>query len=67
MVSSQLQHNYRLFHCKQEAIRTVPRREILQSNNIGSDHYLTLAKLRFTPKWLHLPKNTASKETSLQN
>jgi hypothetical protein len=32
-------------------------------NDIGSDHYLTLAKLRFTPKLLHLPKNTARKET----
>jgi hypothetical protein len=25
------QHSYRLFHCKQEAIRTISRREILQS------------------------------------
>ena len=31
-------------------------------SDIGSDHFLTLAKLRFPPKWLHLPKNAASKE-----
>jgi hypothetical protein len=34
-------------------------------SDIGSDLYLTLAKLRLTPKWLHLPKNTARKETTL--
>jgi len=36
-----------------------------RANYIGLGHYLTLAKLRFTPKLLHLPKNTARKETSL--
>ena len=34
-------------------------------HDIGSYQYLTVAKLRFTPKWLHLPKNNARKETSL--
>jgi hypothetical protein len=34
-------------------------------NYIDSDYNLTLAKLRFTPKLLHLPKNTARKETPL--
>jgi hypothetical protein len=28
----------------------------------GSDHFLTLAKLRFPSKWLHLPQNTARKK-----
>jgi len=30
-------------------------------SDIGSDHLLTLAKLRFPPKLLHLPQNTARK------
>jgi hypothetical protein len=34
-------------------------------SDIGSDHFLTLTKLRFSPKWLHLPKNTAGKENIL--
>jgi hypothetical protein len=34
-------------------------------SDIGSDHFLTLAKLRFPPKSLHLPKNTARKENKL--
>jgi len=29
------------------------------------DHFLTLDKLRFLPKWLHLPKNTTQKESIL--
>ena len=36
-------------------------RDYLRSD-IGSDHFLTLTKFRFPPKWLHLPKNAASKE-----
>lgn len=32
----------------------------------GSDHFLTLAELRFPSKWLRLPKNTTSKENILR-
>jgi len=39
-------------------------RDYLRSD-IGSDHFLTLAKLRFPPKWLRLPKSAASKENIL--
>jgi hypothetical protein len=38
---------------------------VYRSSDIGSDHFLTLAKLRFPPNWLHLPKNTARKENIL--
>jgi hypothetical protein len=31
----------------------------------GSDHFLTLAKFRFPPRSLHLPKDTACKENIL--
>jgi hypothetical protein len=61
MVSSQFQNSYRLFHCKQEAIRTIPRSEFTEE--IILVYFLTLAKLRFPPKWLHLPMNTAHKWT----
>lgn len=30
----------------------------------GSEQSLALDKLRFTQKWLHLPKNTARKENT---
>jgi hypothetical protein len=33
-----------------------------RGSDIGSDHFLDLAKLRFPPKSLRLPKNTAGKE-----
>jgi len=39
-------------------------RDYLRSGT-GSEQFLTLAKLRFPPKWLHLPKNAASKENIL--
>ena len=35
---------------------------VYRGSDIGSDHFLTLDKLRFPPKWLYLPKNTACKE-----
>jgi hypothetical protein len=41
-------------------------RDYLRSD-IGSDHFLTLTKLRFPPKWLHFPKNAASKENRLHH
>ena len=34
-------------------------------SDTGSDHFLTLDKLRFLPKLLHLPKNTINKENIL--
>jgi hypothetical protein len=39
-------------------------RDYLRSD-AGSDHFFTLAKLRFPPKWLRLPKSAASKENIL--
>jgi len=36
-----------------------------RGSDIGSDHFLALAKLGFPPKWLHLTKNTACKENIL--
>jgi hypothetical protein len=39
--------------------------EAYRGSDIGSDQFLTLVKLRFSPKWLHLPKNTAGKENVL--
>ena len=39
-------------------------RDYLRSDT-GSDQFLALTKLRFPPKWLHLPKNAASKENIL--
>ena len=66
MVSLQLQHNYRLFNFTNRKLSELFLDvRFYRVNDIGSDHYLTLDKLRFTPKWLHLPKNTARKETSL--
>jgi hypothetical protein len=39
---------------------------VQKGSDLGSDHFLTLAKLRFPPNCLHLPKNTAHKENVLQ-
>ena len=38
---------------------------VYRRSDIRSDHFLTLTKLRFLPKWLHLPKNNARKEKIL--
>ena len=37
---------------------------VYRGSDIGSHHFLTLDKLRFLPKWLYLPKNTACKENT---
>ena len=65
MVSSQFQNNCRLFHSKQEAIRIVSRCESLQMKWYWFISFLTFTKLRFPPKLLCLPKNTACKENVL--
>jgi hypothetical protein len=36
-----------------------------RGSDVGSDHFSTLAKFAFPPKWLHIPKNTAHKENIL--
>jgi hypothetical protein len=38
---------------------------VQKGSDLGSDHFLTLAKLRFPPKWLHLSNNNAHKENIL--
>jgi len=38
---------------------------VYNGSDIGSDHVLTLDKLRFSPKWLVLPRDTALKENIL--
>jgi hypothetical protein len=38
---------------------------VYRRSDMGSDHFLTSDKLRFSPKWLHLPRNTALKENIL--
>jgi hypothetical protein len=64
MVSLQFQNSYGLFYCTQEVIRNSPRHESLQRQwcDIGSDHFLTLAKLRFSQKYLHFPGTPHAKK-----
>ena len=38
---------------------------VYRGSGFGSDHFVTLDKLRFLPKWVHLPKNTTWKENIL--
>jgi hypothetical protein len=38
---------------------------VQKGSDLGLDHFLTLVKLRFPPKWLHLPKDTALTENIL--
>jgi hypothetical protein len=38
---------------------------VYRGSDIGSDHSLTSAKLRFPPNWLRLHKNNAGKESIL--
>jgi hypothetical protein len=38
---------------------------VQKGSDLGSDHFFSLVKLRFPPKWLHLPNNTAHKENIL--
>ena len=35
---------------------------VYRGRDIGLDHFLTLVKLTFPPKWLHLPEINARKE-----
>jgi hypothetical protein len=35
---------------------------VYRGSDVGSDHFLTLAKLRFPPKYLHLPRTQHAKK-----
>jgi len=39
---------------------------VYRGSDIGSDHFLTLAELRFPQKWLGLPKNSTCKGNVLR-
>jgi len=68
-VSSQFQSSYRLFYANRKISELILDVRVYRGNYICSDHFLILAKLVVTPKWLHLTKNSARKEnqTSLSN
>jgi hypothetical protein len=38
---------------------------VYRGSDIDSDHFFTLDELRFSPKWLHLSRNSALKENVL--
>jgi hypothetical protein len=38
---------------------------VYRGSDIGADQFFSMTKLRFPPEWLHLPKNTARKESIL--
>ena len=66
MASLQLQKSYSDYciACRKLSELCLEMR-VCRGSDIGSGHLLTLAKLRFAPKWLHLPKNIARNENIL--
>jgi len=62
MASSQFRNNNRLFYANRKISELFLDVRVYRGSDICSDHFLILAKLVLTPKWLHLTKNTARKE-----
>jgi hypothetical protein len=65
MVSTQFQTAIDYFIANIKLSELLLDMRVQKGSNLGSDHFLTLAKLRFPPKWLHLTKHTAHKENIL--
>lgn len=62
MTSSQFQNSYVASRRLSELYLDV---RVYRGSGFGSGHFLTLDKLRFLPKRLHLPTNTTRKENIL--
>jgi len=62
MARSQFRNSYRLFYANRKISELFLEVRVYRGSDICSDHFLILAELVLTPKWLHLTKTLHEKK-----